>query len=144
MLIELTVLVCHRQNQQTSSKHAHKNAIEFYEYSCRQMAYDNGFLDIVEIIDVLDGRLFPGVKPRQRVPRYRRPLPPPASSRDTSDTDTSSSSDDESDVSGEAGRKKKDSVGEEGEDTEVGPARTTSTSGDGGDGEPEAGPKRRK
>ena len=80
---------------------AHKKALEIYKYTCRQMAYDKGFLDIVDIIDMLDGRLFPGVKPRPRVPRLRRPPPTPVSSSESSDSDSSASSGDESDISGD-------------------------------------------
>ncbi|XP_050413417.1 uncharacterized protein LOC126827889 [Patella vulgata] len=51
-------------------------SIEKYEYTCRQMAYDHGMYNIVEIIDVMNNDLFPGVKPRHRTPRYRREKPP--------------------------------------------------------------------
>ncbi|KAK6177400.1 hypothetical protein SNE40_015508 [Patella caerulea] len=51
-------------------------SMEKYEYTCRQMAYDHGMYNIVEIIDVMNNDLFPGVKPRHRTPRYRREKPP--------------------------------------------------------------------
>ncbi|KAK7103027.1 otolith matrix protein OMM-64-like [Littorina saxatilis] len=75
-----------------------RKSMEFYEYSCRQMAYDKNYMDIVEIIDVFNGRLFPGVKPRERVPRFRRP----PTTVSTSGSDGGSSGD-ESDVTREEG-----------------------------------------
>ncbi|ESP04560.1 hypothetical protein LOTGIDRAFT_170654 [Lottia gigantea] len=70
---------------------------EQYTYTCRQMAYDHELFDIVEIIDVMNNQLFPGVKPRRRVPRYRREKPPtplrdlsPAPESDTSDKENKS------------------------------------------------------
>ena len=47
-------------------------------------------MDIVDIIDVMDGKLFPGIKPKERIPRLRRPPPSP--------TVTSQTESDEEDV----------------------------------------------
>ncbi|KAL8569892.1 hypothetical protein ACOMHN_014112 [Nucella lapillus] len=111
--------IVHMGSQGSSGKSSQKkgNGLEVYRYPCRQMAYDKGYLDIVEIIDVLNGRLFPGLKPSQRFPRYRRPPPTPTRSSTpfTATTDTSSSSSssgDESDISGVS----RSSVGGGGED----------------------------
>lgn len=64
------------------------HTLECYKYSCRQMAYDKGLLEIVEIIDILNGRLFPGVTPRSRFPRYQRPPKSSSSGDDDSDDDS--------------------------------------------------------
>nr|KAG5695644.1 hypothetical protein BaRGS_029134 [Batillaria attramentaria] len=100
------------QNFSTSMMHMKETSgknptqrMEWYEYTCRQMAYDRDMFDIVEIIDALNGRLFPGVKPRQREPRLRRPPrspePSDATSEDSGDDFSSLTSAEDSDVSGE-------------------------------------------
>ncbi|XP_064605645.1 uncharacterized protein LOC135470559 [Liolophura sinensis] len=58
----------------------HKASV--YHVSCRQMAYDKGLSNIVELIDVKNGELFPFVKPRERQMRLRRPVKVTASEND--------------------------------------------------------------
>ncbi|XP_013416160.1 uncharacterized protein LOC106177808 [Lingula anatina] len=47
-------------------------SLSWYSVSCRQMAYDAGMHDLVELIDYMNGDLFKFIKPRERVPRIRR------------------------------------------------------------------------
>ncbi|PVD24955.1 hypothetical protein C0Q70_15451 [Pomacea canaliculata] len=79
-----TILLNMKDTRGASPSHT----LECYKYSCRQMAYDKGLLEIVEIIDILNGRLFPGVTPRSRFPRYQRPPKSSSSGDDDSDDDS--------------------------------------------------------
>ncbi|XP_059157924.1 uncharacterized protein LOC131942208 [Physella acuta] len=70
--------------------------LDQYELTSRQMAYDRGMAEVVELIDRLQGHVFPFVRPSPRTPRYRRPRPPTPSLSETSSqgADVSSGSDD--------------------------------------------------
>ncbi|KAK6995066.1 histone H3.v1 [Biomphalaria glabrata] len=68
--------------------------LERYDVTCRQLAYDHGMLGIVEIIDILQGNLFPFIRPNPRIPRLRRPKPPTPSC-----SEGSGSSSEDADVS---------------------------------------------
>ncbi|XP_046568105.1 uncharacterized protein LOC124276520 [Haliotis rubra] len=72
-------------------------AMEWYNCSCRQLAFDQGMHDVVELIDYLNGDLFSFIKPKQRIIRYRRPKPP------TPEPSTGGES--ENDASSEASKK---------------------------------------
>ena len=60
--------------------------LERYQLTCRQMAYDKEMFDIVDLIDSLQGQLFPFIRLPERTPRFRRPRPPsPTESESGSD-----------------------------------------------------------
>ncbi|GFO44083.1 hypothetical protein PoB_007058800 [Plakobranchus ocellatus] len=74
--------------------------LERYQLNCRQMAYDKEMFDIVDLIDSLQGQLFPFVRLPERTPRFRRPKPPTPTESETGSDESSSegadiSSDDE-------------------------------------------------
>ena len=60
-----------------------------YEVTCRQLAYDNDMLDIVELIDELSGNYWRHRKPRQRQIRLKKTWlekhPPGSDSEDLDD-----------------------------------------------------------
>ncbi|GFR96063.1 hypothetical protein ElyMa_000958700, partial [Elysia marginata] len=55
---------------------ARGKVLERYQLTCRQMAYDKGMYDTVDLIDSLQGQLFPFIRLPERMPRFRRPRPP--------------------------------------------------------------------
>lgn len=60
-------------------KDREKTGKRFFQYklSCRQMAYDLGLLNVVEMIDVKNNQIHKYYKPTPRIPRMRRPPAPP-------------------------------------------------------------------
>lgn len=62
--------------------------MDWYRYSCRQMAYDHGLSDIVDLIDSLNDELPYWIKPRDRIPRIRKPPPEPEVESEVEDGET--------------------------------------------------------
>ena len=53
---------------------ARKGNVDCYTIDCRQMAYDHNNFDLVNLIDEINGMLWPFVKQRKRVIRKKKPL----------------------------------------------------------------------
>lgn len=67
--------------------------LERYQLTCRQMAYDKEMFDIVDLIDSLQGQLFPFIRLPERTPRFRRPRPPTPSESQSGSDDSSEGAD---------------------------------------------------
>ncbi|BFZ10514.1 hypothetical protein BsWGS_13553 [Bradybaena similaris] len=92
--------------------------IDRYDLTCRQMAYDWGLLNIVQLIDLLDGNVFPFVHPPERTPRQRRPKESALSgeeddSDDSDDNFSDTASGSNSDGSVQSSKKNKDKKNKE-------------------------------
>ena len=68
-------------------------ALERYQLTCRQMAYDKEMFNIVDLIDSLQGQLFPFIRLPERMPRFRRPRPPTPSESETGSDESSEGAD---------------------------------------------------
>ena len=55
-------------------RNARKGNVDCYTIDCRQMAYDHNNFDLVNLIDEINGMLWPFVKQRKRVIRKKKPL----------------------------------------------------------------------
>lgn len=55
-------------------RNARRGNIDCYSIDCRQMAYNHCNFDLVNLIDEINGKLWPFVKPRERVTRKKKPL----------------------------------------------------------------------
>ncbi|XP_046372234.2 uncharacterized protein LOC124146143 [Haliotis rufescens] len=121
-------------------KDERSRAIEWYTCSCRQLAFDKGMHDIVELIDYLNGDLFSFIKPKERIPRYRRPKPPtpePSTGGESENDASSEASKDRSEDEDETRprrkkkKKRKDSKEEDGDkkdETDIGEEQETEKS----------------